>query len=418
MQAVLLAAGESSRFFPFNNKHKCLTKIAGESIAAHTIRAIKRSGITDLIFVVPNENDFQEELGNGKKFGVKIKYVIQKKAQGMGDALLSASFLIKSDFFLVNSSHVEFEELKKSIDKLRTNRQAILVAKESAEKHYGLLKLEGDRVIKIVEKPKSMKDLSNFRIVGVYFLNQEFLSVLKNTKSEHYSLENALNTYAMSGKVRVARVSSEIVTLKYPWDVLKLKDFILNKMTRSISKKATIAKDALIQGNVAIEEGVVISERAVIKGPAYIGKDVFIGSNTLIRSGCDIEKGAKIGAYMEIKNSLLGSNSTTHSGFVGDSVIGQGTKIGALFGSANVRLDRENIKAMVKNKKTDTQRHTLGVIVGENVRIGERVSTMPGVIIGNNSTIGPSTTVMKNVPSDVFYYTKFAGIVKKQKSGL
>ncbi len=417
MQAVILAGGESNRFFPLNSKPKSLFNIAGEPIISHTIRSIKRAGITDIVILTGSGSYFQDALGNGKKFGVKITYALIPEPTGMGDGLLICAKFLKSDFFLVNPQHVEFDELKKSIDKLRTNRQAILVAKESTEKHYGVLRLEGDRVIEIVEKPKSMKGLSSLRIVGVYFLNQEFISILKNTKSEHYSLEKALNTFAKAGKVRLVITTDELVTLKYPWDTLGVKDYILKKISRSISKKATIAADALITGNVVIETGATISERAVIKGPAYIGRDVFVGSNVLIRGGTVLEEGSKIGAYMEIKNSIIGSKSTTHSGFIGDSVIGEAVKIGAFFGTANVRLDRENIKVEVKDKKIDTGRRSLGVTIGDNSRIGERVSTMPGVIIGKNTTIGPSTTVMKNVPSDVYYYTKFAEIIKKQKPG-
>jgi len=416
MQAVILAGGESSRFFPFNLKPKPLLTIAGEPIISHTIRSIKRSGITDIVLLTGPNRDFQDKLGTGKKLGVKITYASIAKPTGMGEALLVCAKHIKSDFFLVNPQHVGFDLLKKSIDEVRTNREAVLLGKEQPiGKQYGMLKIDGNRVLEVVEKPKSAKGLSNYRIVGVYFLNQEFISLLKKIKTSHYSFEDALNEFAKLGKVRLAKASQDPVTLKFPWDVLGVKDFVLNKMPRSISKKATIAKSAIITGNVVIEEGAKIDENALIKGPVYIGKNVYIGSNTLIRSSVSIEEGAKIGAYMEIKNSLVGSSSSTHSGFLGDSVVGEETKIGALFGTANVRLDRGNVKSVVKQEKVDTTRRSLGVMIGSHVRIGERVSTMPGVIIGNNSTIGPSTTVMENVPSDVIYYSKFESIVKKQK---
>lgn len=417
MQAVLLGAGQSSRFFPYNIKHKCLIKIAGETIAEHVVRAIKRAGITNIVFVVPNDHDFQDVLGNGKKLGVKIRFVIQKKPEGMGDALLAAAHYLEPDFFLINSNHVEFGELKHEIDKIRgANQEVILLASECKEKRkYGILKIDGDRVLSIAEKPKSYKGLSSLRIIGVYFLNQEFISVLKKAKREHYSFEKALDVYAKQGKVRVAITSNEILTLKYSWDLLSVKNYILGKLTRSISKRAKVAKSADIQGNVVIEEGVEIMENAVIKGPAYIGRNVVIGSNTLIRNNSDIEEGTKIGAYMEIRGSLIGENSSTHSGFIGDSVIGSKTKIGALFGTANVRLDRGNIRSIVKEEKIDTGLRSFGAVVGSGAVIGERTSTMPGVIIGNNSVIGPSTTVMKNVGSDTIYYTKFVGIVERRK---
>lgn len=417
MQAVILAGGASSRFYPFNNASKALIKIAGEPIIAHTIRAIKRAGINDVVFLTGHENYFKDALGNGKKFGVKISYASIPEPTGMGDGLLICSKFIKSDFFLVNPQHVEFDELKRVIDDKRgTNQDAILLARENPQKgKYGVLKIDGDRVLSVVEKPKIHEGLSNLRVIGVYFLNQEFTSVLKKVKREHYSFEKALDVFAKQGKVRVAITESEVLTLKYPWDLLGVKNFILGKLSRSISRKAKISKSADIQGNVVIEEGAEVIENAVIKGPAYIGRNVFIGSNTLIRNGSDIEEEAKIGAYMEVKNSLIGEGSKTHSGFIGDSVVGSNTRIGALFGTANVRLDRNSVTSEARGEKIDTGLRSFGAIIGSGVTIGERVSTMPGVIIGNNTVIGPSTTVMKNVPEDMIFYTKFQEIIQKNK---
>jgi bifunctional UDP-N-acetylglucosamine pyrophosphorylase/glucosamine-1-phosphate N-acetyltransferase len=417
MQAVILAAGESSRFFPLNLKHKCLVKIAGEPIISHTLRSVKRAGITDVIIVRGKNSEIEDALGNGKKFGIKIRYVIQPEPTGAGDAVLIASRLITSDFYLINSNHAEFDQLKRVIDtKRKTNKDPILLgAPGSTKKKFGALKISGDRVLAVSEKPRSAKNFSNLRIVGVYFLNQDFIDTLKKTPSTHYSLEDALDRHAKEKRLLVAKTSYEILSLKYPWDLLKLKSYILKKQLRHISKKASIKKSAQIEGNVVIEEGVNILENAVIKGPCYIGRNVFVGSNTLIRDGSNIEENCVIGAYMEVKNSLILENSKTHSGFIGDSIIGPNTKIGALFSSANVRLDRTNVKSVVKEEKIDTGLRFFGTVIGENVVIGERVSTMPGVIIGNNSSIGPSTTVMHNVGSDTAFYTKFAEYVEKKR---
>ncbi len=416
MQALLLSAGASSRFFPFNLKHKSLVKIAGEEIIVHTIRAIKRYGITDIVIAVSNKTDFQQVLQNGKKYGVKIRYIIYPEAEGAGETVLRAASLIDSDFFLVNSNNVGFDLLAAKIDtKRKTNSEIVLLGRESTgASHLGILKTEGDRVIELVEKPVSTKGLPNLRVVGVYFLNQEFIKILKKEKKDHYSLESAINSFAKLGKVKYA-VVTEYFSLKYPWDLLSLKNYILGKLTRSISSKANISKHAIIEGNVVIESGATILENAVIKGPAYIGKDAFIGSNTLVREASDIEEGSVVGGYMEVKNSLIMSSSKTHSGHFEDSIMGENSRLGALFTSANVKLDRKNIESVVKGKKIDTNFRSLGAIIGSDVRIGVRVSTMPGVIIGNKVNIGPSTTVMKNIDSDTTYYTKFKEVVEKRK---
>ena len=417
MQAVILAAGASSRFYPLNSYHKSLIKILGEPIITHTIRAIKRAGITDVVLVTGPQNEFIKFLGNGKKYGVRISYATLSAPSGAGDGLLSCKKLVKSDFFFVHPYQFEFDNLKREIDAKRgTNQNVILLARPTDKlANYGGMKLDGDRVLGIIEKPKKSQGLASLRIVGVYFLNQDFMKVLAKTPHEHYSFERALDVFAKQGRVRVAKTSSKGITLKYPWDLLEIKNSLLSKVTRKISKNSKIAKSAQIIGNVVIDTGVEVEENAIIKGPAYIGKGVYIGTNSLIRNNSDIEEGATIGAFMELKNSLVLENSKTHAGFIGDSVIGANCRIGTLFSTANVRLDRTNIKAEVKGEKIDTDTRSLGIIMGDDVTVGERVSSMPGVVIGNNVSIGPSTTVMHNIPSSTTYYTKFSEFISKKK---
>ncbi|KKR50085.1 MAG: Bifunctional protein GlmU [Candidatus Levybacteria bacterium GW2011_GWA2_40_16] len=418
MQAVILAAGKSGRLYPFNTFHKSLINVLGKPIISHTIASVKKAGITDIILVSEPNNNFVEILGNGKKLGVKITYAFQKKPEGMGNALLSAAHLIKSDFFLLHPYRAEFAELKEEIDKLRgTNKNAILLTqKEKNLSLYGALILEGETVVGVVEKPKKGEVSSDLRIVGMCFLNQDFIKTLRSVRPHHYNFESALDVFAKNGRVKAAVTQKETITLKYPWDLLGIKNYFFKKLKRHISKKAEISKQAKIIGEVFIEDGVVISENAIVKGPVYIGKNSFIGTNALVRHGVDIEKNAIIGGFSEVKNSLIQEASSAHSGLIEDSIIGKNCKIGALFATANVRLDRANIKVQVKQEKIDTGLKHLGAMIGDNCIFASRVSIMPGVIVGNNVSIGPSTTVMKNIPSDSIFYTKFSEIVQKNKS--
>jgi len=72
-------------------------------------------------------------------------------------------------------------------------------------------------------------------------------------------------------------------------------------------------------------------------------------------------------------------------------------------------------RGVVKREKIPTRHRYLGAFIGDGVDIGIKVSAMPGVIIGGNVTVGPSTVVMKNIPDNIKYYTKFHEVVIKKK---
>lgn len=416
MQVVILAAGESSRFYPFDNLHKSMVRLMGKPILQFTIEALRRGGIRNIIMVVNGKDGIKNHFGTGANFGVSIQYVIQENPEGAGDALLLADKHITGDFFLLNASHVEVDTFIE--DLLKTKRRdikAVLLAKKKENGILqGVLKFTGNKVDGIVEKPKAGKAPSDICVVGIYLFEKGFLDTLKKTPKKHYQLEAAISAYARKNNVVFVQTSKETVSLKYPWDLLKIKDYLFKNLKMSISSKAEIAKSAEIIGKITIEDGAKIMEGARIKGQCFIGKNVVIGNNTLLRNNVDVEEDSIIGAYMEMKNTIVMKGSTTHSGFIGDSVIGEDCKIAAQFCTGNVRLDRNAIKTVVKAEKVATDMRYLGAMIGTRSKIGLKVSTMPGVIIGKNVIIGPSTVVINNVPDNTKYYTKFKEIVNKK----
>ena len=419
MQVVILAAGRSSRFFPFSNlAHKSMAPIMGEPIIIHTIKSVKKSGVKDILLVVSPNSEIAKLLGDGSKFGIKITYIIQKEPTGAGNGLLLAEKKIKGNFFLLNASRLDFSSLKDAMALKKNNVKAVLLGKKQNKLgKYGVLKLNEDRVLDLIEKPIQGQEPSNIRLIGVYLFSKDFLNILRKTRDEHYRLERAISNLAKKYDVRVTITDKQAPSLKYSWDLLELKDYLLSNSVKSISKKAKIAKSAEVAGLVVIEDGVVVMEGAKIKGPCYIGKNSVVGNNVILREGVDVEESCVVGANAEIKNSLIMKNTKVHSGYVGDCVIGDNVRIGAGFNTANKRIDRGNISVISPDgDKLDTGLANLGAIIGSGVKIGIKASTMPGVIIGNDSVIGPGTTVLRNIPSDMKYYTKFSEtIVRKIK---
>lgn len=418
MQAILLAAGRSSRLYPFGqDTHKSMIIMLGKPLIAHTIEGLKSAGITNIIVVENANGRIRDYLGEGKNLGVSIRYVVQEEPLGMGNGLLLAKEFLTEDFIALHGYHVDAQDMVKALIAKKTKSgQAVLLAKKRLDTWaQGVLTVKGDQVLDIVEKPKKGKEPSSLCVVGVYAFSPSFLKTIEKTKPDQYQLEDAIAKAASQSLVTYVETKATTVSLKYPWDLLNVKNFLLSKIKTKVAKNATIAKSAEILGKVIIEEGAKIIEGARIKGPAYIGKNVVVGDNALLRNGVDVEENSVIGSYMEVKNSLIMKNTKTHSGFIGDSVIGENSRIGTGFTTANVRLDRDTVKAFVNNEKVDTNLKSVGAMIGSNVTIGIKASTMPGVIIGNNATIGPSTVVMKNVSENVLYVTKFQEIVEEKQ---
>jgi len=299
------------------------------------------------------------------------------------------------------------------MEKLQKKNSPVLLVKKVTDSAYGYIYSKDKKVTEVVEKPQEILD-SMKKIIGIYLLNKAFLTTLEETPTEHYHFEKALDTYAKSQDVFFLETQKPTVTLKYASDLFVLKDYILGNIQKPfIAKSAQIAKSAEIIGNVYIDDGAKVLEHASIKGPCYIGKNAIVGGFALVRNGVSLEEGGVIGARMEMKNTLVMQNSTTHSGFIGDSLIGKDTKIAAQMYTANARLDRKSIALTIKGEKVNSGMNHFGVLIGNNANLGIAVSTMPGVIIGNNTIIGPSTTVMKNVPDNTKYYTKFQEIIEE-----
>ena len=128
-----------------------------------------------------------------------------------------------------------------------------------------------------------------------------------------------------------------------------------------------------------------------------------------------LEQGSKVGAFTEIKNTLFGPGSSVHSGFVGDSIVGKNCRIGIFVCTSNVRLDKSTIKVDLPGGETaDTGFSYFGSIIGDNVSLGVRVTLMPGVVIGSKTLVGPSSIVMKSLPHESLYYSRFSEIVEKK----
>ncbi|MBU4350999.1 NDP-sugar synthase [Candidatus Parcubacteria bacterium] len=414
MQAVIIAAGESSRFWPLNQKHKGLTKIMGKSLIACLVEDLKKSGIKNIIIVQSSKKDIENDLKDDF-----IQYVIQKKPTGTGDALLCAAKLIKdSHFFLINADEIDAKEaISLMLAKVKKNKKGLLMLASETETpwFFGVIKVKGNKVLEIVEKPKQGKELSNLKNDNLFLMPKDFLDYLKKIPSHPFSLIYALNIYAQKQKAEIVVFPNQTLSLKYPWNILPILWKKLAELKSFKHKTAIIGKNVVIHGKVFIGSGTKIGDNTVIHGPCYIGKNCEIGASNVFRGPVNLEDNVKTGSFFEIKSSLVQTGTHFHSGYLGDSSVGSDCRFGGGFMSANRRIDRNHIFSSVKGDKINSGLTYLGVCIGDRTMISVGVKIMPGVFIGSNCVVGPATVVFQNINDDTIFYQEFKNIVSKKK---
>ncbi len=421
IKAVLLAAGESSRFWPLSEgRHKSTIKVAGIPVILWTIKSLMKAGIRDFVVVQGPKRDVEFCL-KSYDIDASIDFVIQPEPKGMGDAVERAREFVDDYFLVLNPNHADAHELVKPMLSVlkKKSSELVLLGKETREPwNYGVFELdEGGNPTGIVEKPEKGMEPSNIRVMGIYLLSSKFFDYHEKAGKHHYSYEEALDAMLKKERVELILTDKRTTSLKYPWHLFDFVRHVLDLWFEKscIGENVEISEKAVLEGKVIVEDGAKIMENAVVKGPVYIGRNALIGTGALVREYTTIESRAMVGANAEITRSVFLEGVHVHSGFFGDTILGENTKVGAGTIFANVRLDRETVKVKVKGKKIDSGRKKLGGIVGSDTAIGINCSIMPGRLIGNNVFIGPASVVDRDVPSNTKYFTKFEKVVEGEQ---
>lgn len=400
---IILAAGNSSRMFPLSEtRHKGTLPLGGMSLLTRTVKAVSTEGFTSIVSVVNPDCD-QEALTN--EFAIhapkaSCSFAVLPAATGMGDAVLAALQMLgpTKQFFVIAPYHFGAAKVMRQFETLKTSAAICTIPTETPWS-YGIVKMEGERPIGVIEKPSKGNEPSNLKAQALYLLNETFVDILKTTEKNHYSFELALDKLLRTTEVGNVRLDEELPSLKYPWSLFQPQQQYFTSIEKTvIDLSASINKTAIIddsKGKVVIAAGATIGHAARIVGPAYIGENTVIGDFSLIRHS-SIEANSTIGAYTEVARSVVLENSSVHFSYLADSIIDRRVKIGAGFITANKRLDRKTILVTQNGQQIDSRLTNLGAIIGQNTNIGIKTGTMPGVLIGANSTIYPGSTIYES----------------------
>jgi len=331
MKGLILSGGKGTRLRPLTyTSAKQLVPVANKPVLFYGIEALVGAGIRDIGIVVGDTHaEIRAAVGSGERWGAKVTYIEQDAPRGLAHAVLISEPFIGNDPFvmylgdnLLNRGIVEF------VDQFVRESPAaqILLTPVPDPQMFGVAELDGNTVVRLVEKPKEPK--TNLALVGVYMFGPEIFNSAKRIKP---SFRNELEiTDAIQDLIdRKLRVTPHLVDGWWK-DTGKLEDMLeANRLileTLKPQNHGSVDAASRLEGTVVIEPGARV-EHSVIRGPAIIGRGAriihaYVGPFTSI--GPDVEiRSAEIEHSIVLEGSLLHDLDTR----VADSLIGRGVKI-------------------------------------------------------------------------------------------
>ncbi len=209
MKGVVLAGGLGSRLLPLTkvtNKH--LLPVYNKPMIDYPIQTLVNAGIREIMIVTGGNSagDFLKLLGNGQEFGLKhLSYTYQQGEGGIADALrLAEHFADEGPLCVVLGDNVIQGNIAKAADAYRAQRTGakILLKEVKDPQRFGVPVLEGDRVVRIEEKPAQPK--SSYAVTGIYFYDARVFDIVKTLKPSgrgELEITDVNNAYIASGEL-------------------------------------------------------------------------------------------------------------------------------------------------------------------------------------------------------------------------
>lgn len=188
--------------------------------------------------------------------------------------------------------------------------------------------------------------------------------------------------------------------VEFPWEVLaKIGDFIIE-----LGKTLPEDEYELHGDNIWIAKSAKIADNVSITGPCIIGKGTEVRPCAFIRGKAIVGENCVVGNSTELKNVILFNNvQVPHYNYVGDSILGYKSHMGAGSITSNVKSDKTNVTIKYKGDIIETGLKKMGAILGNYVEVGCNSVLNPGTIIGSNTNIYPLSMVRGYVPKGSIY---------------
>ncbi|MBU1348615.1 glucose-1-phosphate thymidylyltransferase [Patescibacteria group bacterium] len=335
MKALVTAGGRATRMRPIThttNKH--LIPLANKPMLAHAVGKIVDAGIRDIVVNVnPGETDIQKVIGDGSAWDARITYVEQVGGpRGLAHIVRNARpYLGEEPFLFFLGDNIILGSIREFVHAFEEQHLdcMLALARVKDPQRFGVPVIEGDRIVRVVEKPETPP--SDFAVTGIYVYSPRiFDAVTAITPSARgeYEISDAHTWLIDNGaKVGWREITGWWKDTGKPEDLLEGNALILNELLpEDMIIEGAVHPEARIQGRVAIGKGTTIGPGCLIRGPVTIGAgstvtDAFIGPHTSIGDGATI-------AQTEIEHSIVLDRATVRCGCrIVDAIIGKDASV-------------------------------------------------------------------------------------------
>jgi len=331
MKALILSGGKGTRLRPITHTSaKQLVPVANKPILFYTIEAVRDAGATDVgIIVGDTREEIRAACGDGSQWGVKITYIHQDQPLGLAHAVKVAQDFIGDDTFVMYlGDNLIKDGITGLVERFKADRpnSQILLAHVPNPSEFGVAELDGNRIVRLVEKPKEPR--SDLALVGVYMFDStifEAVNAIKPSWRGELEITDAIQYLVDSGR----RVNAHIIggwwkdTGKLE-DMLEANRIVLEDIEPCL--EGSVDAESKIHGRVRIGEGSEVTG-STIRGPVVIGRNchirnAYIGPFTSINDNVSISES-------EVEHSIILQDCRIESlgGRMEDSLLGRGVSV-------------------------------------------------------------------------------------------
>jgi len=295
LKGLILSGGAGTRLRPITHTSaKQLVPVANKPVLFYGIEALVDAGVSEIgIIIAPETGDeIRAAVGDGSAFGAEVTYIVQDEPAGLAHAVLTAEeYIGGSPFVMYLGDNLLADGLRGLVASFREDQPdaLILLTPVDDPQSYGVAELEGERIVRLVEKPKEPP--SNLALVGVYLFAPEIFEAARTLEPSwrgELEITEAIQELIDRGR----DVRSEVV--KGWWkdtgrlaDMLEANRLVLEEIEAAVGGE--IDEESRVEGRVIVEPGARLV-RSVVRGPAVIGagahiEDAYIGPYTSIGAG-------------------------------------------------------------------------------------------------------------------------------------